>query len=79
MVELFISHVTPKEQIFKNFLGHGTILSTDRVLASSIVMMDDLDAVSGHEIYPLYQPSFQPQINSSAFGLKSKKNYLLDI
>lgn len=70
----FISHITPKVQIFENFSGHGETLSIDKILASSTAKMDQLDDVSGDaKTYPLYQPSFDlKQIKSSAFGLKSK-------
>lgn len=70
IVGSFTLHTTPNAQIFKNFSGQGKILSTERILASSTVI---IRKSGGVKTYPLYQPSPpSAQIKSwSACGLKS--------
>lgn len=56
--------MTPKAQMSWNFLGHGTILFTAKILASSIATIFKSDDVEDC-MYPLNHPSFpSPQINS---------------
>lgn len=66
--------------MFKNFLGHGIILFTFTIRASSIAIIRKSDDVDDGKMYPLYQVFFSsPHNKSSTFGLKNKYFYLLQL